>query len=320
MSLDISDISTKRNGMSHLIKCVSVVCAAVSSVLASGCAVTPIDDGAEGAVVQASHGSTEIHPEDDCDPTTFGALCNPNFHGMTSLSAFIAELTARGVIVSAGHSNATFAQATGGRAFYNTNDLKGAFQKAANDNSSYYVLSYYLERKDKKPGWHKLSVKVDRHGSEVRARNGFFLQQESTQQLAKTALEIALKSPLEYTGIPITGRWQQVTPAAEPGKKKVVFILTMPPNFAEVDETNNNHIELEIVAVARTATGESAGDALKTMDGHLKPDSLKQIRESGLDYRGALTLAPGEYTVHFAVQDQLSGRMGSVNTPLKVEP
>lgn len=81
--------------MSHLIKCGSVIYAAsLIALAAGGCAVAPGDDGAEGAVVQASHGGTEIHPEDDCDPTTFGALCNPNFHGMTSLSAFIAELTA----------------------------------------------------------------------------------------------------------------------------------------------------------------------------------------------------------------------------------
>src|ERR1051325_4010851 len=35
------------------------------------------------------------------------------------------------------------ADATGGRAFYNTNDLAGAFRKASEDSSSYYVLGYY---------------------------------------------------------------------------------------------------------------------------------------------------------------------------------
>jgi hypothetical protein len=45
-------------------------------------------------VEQGSHGGTEIHPEDRCDPVTFGALCNPSFHGTTTLAQFSAELAA----------------------------------------------------------------------------------------------------------------------------------------------------------------------------------------------------------------------------------
>src|SRR5262249_53015779 len=96
------------------------------------------------------------------------------------------------------------------------------------------------------------------------------------------------------------------------------FILTMPAGFAEVDESNNNHFRVEFVAIATTVTKTVAGETGKTFDAHLKPDSLKQIRESGMDYRGALDLPPGEYTVHFVVQDQLSGRLGSIVTSLKM--
>src|SRR5262249_19144820 len=35
------------------------------------------------------------------------------------------------------------AQDTGGKAFFNTNDLKGAVQKAVDLNRTYYVLAYY---------------------------------------------------------------------------------------------------------------------------------------------------------------------------------
>ena len=94
----------------------------------------------------------------------------------------------------------------------------------------------------------------------------------------------------------------------------------MPANFAEIDESNNNHVLLQFVAEARTATGQAAGEFSKTMDGHLKPASVKQIRTHGMDYRGDLILPSGEYTVHFAVQDRLSGRLGSVTASLKVEP
>jgi VWFA-related protein len=213
-----------------------------------------------------------------------------------------------------------FADATGGRALYNTNDLKNSFVTAANDNRNYYMLTYRLERRGKKAGWHKLSVTVRRNGTQVRARNGFFMDEGLSGSADKLDMQVALGSPLDFTAIPVTGQWQQVTPATEPGKRKVIFLLTMPANFAQIDESDNNHFVVEFAAVARTQAGANAAEASKTMDGHLKPDTVQQIRNSGMDYRGSLILPPGQYTVHFAVQDHLSGRLGSVRASLNIQP
>src|SRR5262245_42277337 len=73
--------------------CLSTLCAAGSIVFPFGCAGAP-DGPTEVAVVQESGSHTEIHPEDQCDPVTFGAICNPNFHGTVTLAAFLAELDA----------------------------------------------------------------------------------------------------------------------------------------------------------------------------------------------------------------------------------
>jgi len=80
--------------MSHFASRASTLCVTSALLFASGCAADPTDAPQEVAVEQGSHGGTEIHPEDNCDPVTFGALCNPNFHGTTTLAQFGAELTA----------------------------------------------------------------------------------------------------------------------------------------------------------------------------------------------------------------------------------
>src|SRR5207237_1490041 len=85
-----------------------------------------------------------------------------------------------------------FAQATGGRAFYNTNDLNTAFRKAADDNATYYLLGYYLDRTGKKTGWHKISVKVHHEGAQIRARSGFFLTPPEAELNDKTAMQLEL--------------------------------------------------------------------------------------------------------------------------------
>jgi len=79
--------------MAQLINFVSVLGAASALVLAAGCMEAP-GDAPESSVNQASQGGTQIHPEDDCDPATFGALCNASFHGTTTLAAFRAEFAA----------------------------------------------------------------------------------------------------------------------------------------------------------------------------------------------------------------------------------
>jgi VWFA-related protein len=73
----------------------------------------------------------------------------------------------------------TFAEMTGGRAFYNRNDLDKCFEDAAQDSVSYYLLGYYLDRTGAKTGWRELNVKVAAPHADVRARKGFFLTDSS---------------------------------------------------------------------------------------------------------------------------------------------
>jgi hypothetical protein len=45
-----------------------------------------------------------------------------------------------------------FAAMTGGRAYVNTNDTRGAIREAVQDGSSYYMLSFAAHKSDRRPG------------------------------------------------------------------------------------------------------------------------------------------------------------------------
>lgn len=213
-----------------------------------------------------------------------------------------------------------FADATGGRAYFDSNDLQQGFRDAVNDSSSYYLLAYYLKRENKKPGWHKLQVKVQRSGVEVRARNTFLLARASAgPEEARANLGAALQSPVDFTAIPIQGDWTGVS-AGDEKTKRVGFELVLPANFAEINEGDGNHLHVEFVAEAKSETADVPVRVGQTLDVHLDAKGLEQIRGNGMTYRNSLKLAPGDYTVHFVVLDALNGRMGSVSAPLKVAP
>jgi len=215
----------------------------------------------------------------------------------------------------------TFANETGGKAFYNSNDIAGGFRKAAQDSTHYYILAYYMDHSKEKPGWHKLGVKVKREGVTVRARSGFLLTKtiDDPNSTRETDLDMALRSPVDYTEIPLRLRWTKFSPAKDAGHREVEYYVDMPADSASVDGGDKNHVRLEFVSLIRTPEGKQVDKPeMQVMDAHVKPENVQKLRSSGISYRNVLTVPPGEYQVRFVVRDGITGKMGSVAATLKV--
>lgn len=216
----------------------------------------------------------------------------------------------------------TFASMTGGRAYYNSNDLAKGFRDAVHDSAEYYMLGYYLDRSKTKSGWRKLAVKVKRDHIEVRARNGFFLTNATTDPEISRNNDIssALQSPLDYTSIALVAHWDKIEPGKDPTKKHVNYEMHLAPDASLIDDSDNNHLAIDLVAVAKTPEGKPVENPTdKKIEAHLSAEKMASIRQNGVAFKGSMDLAPGEYTVRFVVRDNLSGRVGSVAAPLRVE-
>lgn len=216
----------------------------------------------------------------------------------------------------------TFADATGGRAYFNSNDLVKGFREAVHDSKEYYMLGYYLDRSNTKPGWRKIAVKVNRDHVEVRARRGFFVTDATVnpETSRDSDIAMALRSPLDYTGLSLVAHWDAVEASKEAGKKSVHYVVKVAPDSDLVNAADGNHIFVDFMAVAITAMGTQVDrPAGKRIDLRPAPELLAAIRQQGASFHGTVDLAAGEYTVRFVVRDNLTGRVGSVAAPLKVE-
>ncbi|MGA2355900.1 MAG: VWA domain-containing protein, partial [Terriglobales bacterium] len=216
----------------------------------------------------------------------------------------------------------TFASMTGGRAYYNSNDLVKGFRDAVHDSAEYYMLGYYLDRSKSKSGWRKLAVKVKRDHIEVRARNGFFVTSATTDPEISRNNDIssALQSPLDYTSIGLMAHWDKIETAKDPGKKHVNYEMHLVPDASLIDDSDNNHLAIDLVTVAKTPAGKQVENPTdKKIEAHLSAEKMASIRQNGVAFKGSMDLAPGEYTVRFVVRDNLTGRIGSVAAPLRVE-
>ena len=210
------------------------------------------------------------------------------------------------------------AERTGGQALYNSNDLEDLLRRAMHDSTQYYVLAYSTADKEK-TGWRKLDVKVHHEGVQVRSRSGYFFTKAAADpETTRQADELmAVTSSLEFTALPMTVSWGQSETAGT--NRKVHFTIVIPPGVAEIDSDHANHLSLDFLALATDGGGQQAGKTTQRLDRTLPPAGARQIQSNGITYANALTLAPGAYTVHVAVRDNLTGRIGSVVAPLKVE-
>jgi VWFA-related protein len=213
-----------------------------------------------------------------------------------------------------------FAENTGGKAFLGGNNLVQTFRQATQDDSSYYMLGYYVSRSSTKAGWHQVSVTTSKKGAHARYRNGFFLPKDTSTTSARQDVHLALTSPLDFVGVPVSITWSGTSAGKSAGKTRVKFDLVMPANFTSVDEADRNHMVVDIAAVARNPVGEVVAELSQRIDNHLSSDGLEQIQHHGMTYRNGLQLPPGEYMVRFVVRDSLGNRLGSVAAPIKVVP
>lgn len=260
-----------------------------------------------------------IYPVDVRGLVNTSATADATYAGLLTGPGMTHSIVARSWLQSTTlDSLKDIAEMTGGRAFYNNNDVASGFRRAADDSAEYYLLSYYLDTSNNKAGWRQLKVKVDKPGVELRARSGFFLTNATSNPHVTRDLDVkaALDSPFDSTGIPMTVQWRE--PTADGDKKKVGFQIHLAGGSILIEEAHNNHFDLEFDAVA-FRKGESAGTFGKIMAGTINADALASVKATGVGFHDAMDLAPGQYTVRFVVRDNLTGKIGSVSAPLTVD-
>jgi VWFA-related protein len=242
------------------------------------------------------------------DATYSGDLSGPGFADAASSRSWLQT--------SSVQSLANFAEMTGGRAFFNNNDVSTGFKRAADDSSSYYLLGYYVDNLNTKPGWRKLQVQVARKDVEVHARTGFLVTNATIdpELTHKEDLAFALSSPFDSTGLEVTVRWQGISPDGD--KKKIGFAVHLPASGV-IDERDKNRFDIDFIAQA-SKVGAPVGNAGQTIKGTVPAASMDKIKADGILYQNALELPAGNYQVRFVVRDNLSGKIGSVSAPLTV--
>lgn len=211
------------------------------------------------------------------------------------------------------------ASQTGGRAFYNRNDIDRAIGLSVAEGSTYYTLAYYPEDKGNDGKFRKIEVKLDRKGLQSRYRKGYFATDTQPPD-EKTARNDFLRSLAPdaptSTALPFLVR---VTPPDKEHKELSLDFSVVPQAINFEPQNGLEHAEIEFLTRIYDLKGKPVGstnaDLISTQ---LKPETYKQIMTHGLRYRQTVSLPPGKYVLKMGVRDHRSNAIGTLVAKVEV--
>ncbi len=210
------------------------------------------------------------------------------------------------------------ADLTGGKAFYNTNDIGGAIRHAIDDSAVTYTLGYYASDENWDNKFHKIKVKVKRGGVVVRTKKGYLAQEQPAPNPGKLdqLLREAIWSPLDSTALGVSAR---IDPSPTmPNASRLFFALD--PNEIQFKQANDKfNGAIDVVFVQQTKRGKSLADLKKTLNLSATADRFAVIRSKALTAGEDLALRADTDAVRIVVLDRSNGSTGSVTIPVTAQ-
>jgi hypothetical protein len=257
-----------------------------------------------------------------------GAFADPNFNAAGSVSVRPRRTfgggsePARPTIVSLSDTGPTIetmkvlAERTGGRAFYNANDIHKALRRAVDETRETYELAFYPRHGRWDGAFHSLRVRVRGKGFEVRHRNGYFAYPDSSSNAddRNAQLNLAMHSPLDATAVGISVR---LLPGGDgEATPRAMEIILDAKDLAFRHENGKWVGSLRVLLGRKTSDGRLRDSETHTIQLRLTQNSYDRAMREGLLLDGQFRILPEVRELRVVVCDDTTGAIGSLSVPL----
>jgi VWFA-related protein len=228
----------------------------------------------------------------------------------------------------------SLAHDTGGKAFFNNNDLNLGLQRVLDDNEVYYVLAYEPPESRRDGRFHKIDVKIaGRPDLIVRTRKGYLAETEKKEKVAEKnadrqkalSPEKAAKEAKAEKDAQIRTGLSSLFPLREiPVYLAADFIDTgksggaalvnahIDASALDLQEIDGNHKgRIEITVAFFDEKGKSSNIFTDILELNLKPETVERASKYGFSYNKVVPLKPGFYQARLAAREERTSRMGS---------
>lgn len=204
------------------------------------------------------------------------------------------------------------ADRTGGRAFYNTNNIFGAIRASADDSKVTYTLAYSPNHNQWNGNFRELKIKVNRPGVTALYRKGYLAVPDlpSDAQTRRVALGHAAASPFIETGIGLKIR---------PVRQEQVLQMNIEIDMHEIgfeQKDGKYNALVDLFFVLRDRAGKELNQIHQPADLSLSSEDYKRLEPTGIGLSLPLPIASGTATIRVVARDNASGQVGSLDVPV----
>jgi len=270
----------------------------------------------ETAARALTNADLAVYPVDARGLMTADTGVRSNLANRMGRSSIVSDRASRTPSTSNFDSMNMLAERTGGRAFYNRNDIWNAIRDAIDDSRVTYELGYYPQGVDWNGKFREIKVEVRRPGAHVRARKGYFAMPEPklTPQLRQVIIAQSATSPLEPTGIGIIVRVHPLDPlSARKLHTAGVFDLR---EFALELNGGRWSGAIDTVFLQLDNKSQIINAIDETTNLHLDPVTYERLAKEGVSYSKDVPIAPGAVELRLVLRDGTTGTVGAVSIPL----
>lgn len=201
----------------------------------------------------------------------------------------------------------SFADSTGGQAFYNRNDLDVAIQEAMAAPRSTYLLGFYLEPADMDGHFHKLRVSVGRPGVSLSYRSGYTATlNPNARKNNNEPLDAELLATQDSAEIGIDARVARFNPQ---GKNSLKVSLALDRTTLRAP-AHGDKLTLSELFAEIGPSGQTVARIKESISFELPPSD----RDPG--FTQSIPLQDGAEKLKIIIQDKASGHTGSLTVPL----
>jgi VWFA-related protein len=216
----------------------------------------------------------------------------------------------------------TMADRTGGKTYANQNDLQAGLRGSIDDGSTYYTLAYYPEDKNWDGKFRQVEVKVDRPGTNLRYRQGYYAlnpEAESEDKEGAKKLGAEFTEALGLESPSSTAILFRATVAPPSGAEKTTVSFAIDPHtLAYTDQESGKQANVGCAIVAYSGKGAMVGNQIHNVVGTVKVAEFSQFMQTSFPCQCALDLKPGRYTLRLGVVDKTSTMIGTATATVTV--
>jgi VWFA-related protein len=220
------------------------------------------------------------------------------------------------------------AQATGGEALDNTNDLKGALAEADRNGSHYYTLVYHRSEKsqDSKPRHIEVRVTPGKYqlsyrrsytpvGSAGRKVSFLSLMQHEVPASTQIVFRVSPRSiGAPPAGVAIAGSNQNVYRPVI--RYSIGYDVDVAPLALMASGDGVLHGAATFVAIAIDRDGRAVNSVSGALDLHVRPEQYSRFLKEGIQFHQQLDVPAQAKWLRAAVYDHDSGRIGTLEVAI----